>query len=131
MQIVVQFDIHVEAGSRFLQALHAVTRSMAVHPFVITVIGDNRIVTYRALVGQDRAVGGFARIDSFHIARDDVIDNARRIGTPDEYLFQWRHVEQAGSFANRVVFVIGIAVIAPGGAHTVPVFQARSQCSVA
>ena len=105
MQVVVEFDIDVETGGGFLQALHTFTGTMAMHPFAMTIIRDDCIVTYGTLLGQNRTIGGFPRVNLCHIACDDMIDNPGRIRAAQENLLQRRHVEHAGSFADRIVFV--------------------------
>ena len=100
------------------------------HPFVVTVVGDDGVIADGARLGQNGAVGRHAGFDPAHVATDDVIDDARGIGAAHEHLFQRRHVEQTGCLADRVVFIVGVAVVTPGRTHAVPVFEVRSQCPV-
>ena len=55
----------------------------------------------------------------------------RGVRAGDVDLLQARHVHQPGLGADREIFLVGVAGIAPGGAHAAPVLEFRSERLVA
>ena len=131
VQIVVEFDVDVLALGRFPKPLHAFAAAVHDHPVAVSLVGDDGIVANGSLLGQDRTVGGLARIDRRHVAGDDVVHNCGRIRTADMHLLQTGNVEKSGSRAHSVMLVTGIGGVTPSHAHAVPIAQIGSQGPVA
>ena len=50
-QVVVEFDAGIQSLGRFLQSLHALTRTVAVQVSIIAKVGDNGVITHSTVFG--------------------------------------------------------------------------------
>ena len=90
---------------------HSVARAMDDHPFIAAIVGDDGIIGHGALVGQhttDRPPGRVRRF-AMSLCGEMVQAPPCASAPTHEDLLQGRHVEHAGLFAHRVMFIVRIA----------------------
>jgi hypothetical protein len=131
MQIVVEADRDVAAHCRLRQFLMAGARAMHHHPAVRADPVDDAVVGELAGFVEHAGIGRLARVDLLDVACRGEIDEMGGMRAGDVHLLQARHVHQSGLGADREIFVIGVAGIAPGRAHAAPVLELRAERPVA
>ena len=76
-------------------------------------------ITLPSLVAPGR-VDDLSDADLRGVARDDAVDEPRRVGPGDQVLVERRHVDQRGGVADGVVFVLVVRLVRADGVVTRP-----------
>jgi len=131
MEIVVELHGTVAAGGLLRHFLLARAGAMHEHPCVGSCPIDDAVFREEPTIVQHARVDGFARIDLRHVARGDVVQHGNGVRPHEMDLLEARNVHEPRLRANGDVLVADILGVSPRRAHAIPVFELRSERTMA